>query len=124
MSVPNDHLFIEGLQVPTRIGTTSAERAFPQVLRLSLRLGLPLENAGRSDRLPHSVDYAAVIQAVRSAITKHPFNLVEAVAETAAQSVFEFAPVQWVEVRVAKKIFPDVEAVGAFVRRERAAGKR
>lgn len=116
-----DYLFINGFESACRIGTTKEERAFPQILRISLRIEISLDKAGKTDDLKFSVDYTDIIKDVRRALTQQEFNLIEAVAEKTAKIILGHTLVQAVEISVGKKIFSGIESVGAFVRREKKA---
>ena len=53
-----DMLFLEGLEVPCRVGCTDPERATPQSLRVEVRLYCPsLRDAALADDLERTVDY-------------------------------------------------------------------
>ena len=120
-----DYLFIEGLEAEVRIGTTKAERAFPQVLFLSFKLVLPLKKAGQSDHLKHTVDWALVINQIQRHLQGKSFALVETVLEQVAALVLKQKAVQAVEVRADKKIFAGIHSVGASIYRTRnSAGPR
>ena len=53
-----DMLFLEGLEVPCRVGCTPEERATPQSLRVAVQLHCDnLQRAGETDDLAATVDY-------------------------------------------------------------------
>jgi dihydroneopterin aldolase len=114
-----DHVFIDGMEVACRLGTTEEERAFPQVVSVSVKIYLPLKRAAESEDLSLSVDYAAVADDIRRSLAAGPFVLVEAVAEMVAHCVLKQPLVEAVTVRVEKRILAGIRAVGAEVHRER-----
>jgi dihydroneopterin aldolase len=115
-----DHLFVEELEMSCRVGTTPKERAFPQILKVSLSIFMSLEKAGKTDDLQNSLDYADVISKIKKCAGETQFSLVEKVAEVIAAEILNRAPVQAVSVCVSKKVFPDIKAVGAFIHRQKS----
>jgi dihydroneopterin aldolase len=114
-----DYLHVTKIEIPCRVGTTADERAFPQILTLSFRVELPLSKPGETDDLKHTIDYTHLIQAIKTAIEKRTFNLVETVAETAASLILENPMARATEVAVDKKVFAGIDSVGVFIRREK-----
>jgi FolB domain-containing protein len=114
-----DRIRIENWHVNCRVGHTAAERAFPQIIVVSVDIFTPLARAGTSDRLPHTVDYDAVLRRLRARITARPYNLLEAVAADISDVALASRGVNAVRVHVTKKIYPDVDAVGVEIHREK-----
>lgn len=112
-----DFLFIENMRVACRIGTTAEERAFPQILSISLRLETCLEQAAKSDSLDNTVDYASIIESIRSICQSNVFTLAESLAGKIAEEALRHPMSTAVEVRVGKKVFLDIESVGASIYR-------
>lgn len=112
---------INALEVWSRCGCTSAERAFPQRLELDVTLELPLGEAGRRDDLAKTVDYAAVVANLKKALEAGEFHLAEAVAERAAEVVLSDSAVAAVTVQVRKRALPGIAWAGVEIRRERGA---
>ncbi len=108
------------MELPCRVGTTVEERAFPQVLKVSLRLETPLAKAGLSDSLNDTVDYAAVIENIKKVGSSQSFVLVERIAEIIAETVLKNPLIHGVEVKVGKKVFSGIENVGANIYREKS----
>ncbi|MGD0016893.1 MAG: dihydroneopterin aldolase [Verrucomicrobiia bacterium] len=96
-----DKIVISDLEVEARIGATEAERARPQRLLITVELERDLLQAGRTDDLAATADYAAVADLMRGIATSKPRNLVEALAEELAQAIIsrKFADTVTVEVR-------------------------
>lgn len=103
-----------------RVGITPEERAFPQLLRMDIQIFLPLSAAAKTDDLSKTIDYAALCENVRAALSSKTFTLVEAVAEVAAQVALESPLAQAVSVRIEKRVLVGTSCVGAKIWRERA----
>ena len=60
-----DIIFIDDFRISTLIGVYPREQSVPQTVEISLQIGLPAQNAGRSDDLRDTIDYAAVVERLR-----------------------------------------------------------
>jgi len=99
----DDHLFLEGLELPCRVGCTPPERETLQSLRVDARLYCAtLEQAGRADDLALSVDYR-VATAMIAAVQGQEFLLIEKVAEVLAAVALADPRVERVELSVRKR---------------------
>ena len=100
-----------------RVGVPDSERRRRQKILVDLELSLDLKSAGRLDRVEATIDYAAVVNEVRSLVESHPFRLVEAMAELAAERILvKFKP-KAVSVRIRKFSVPGTESVGTEITR-------
>ena len=115
-----DCVFLDRLEVAVRIGTTQAEQAFPQLIHVSVKVFISLRKAGAKDDLPATIDYAAVASEIRSFTERTTFALAEAVAERCAAIALAFPGAEEVFVRVEKRIFTGVDAVGVEIWRSAA----
>ena len=98
-----DHLFLEGLEVPCRVGCTDPERATPQSLRVDLQLYCPtLRDAAVADDLERTVDYRLAGELI-DAVQGREFLLIERVAETLAEVALRNPLVERVTVGVRKR---------------------
>lgn len=98
-----DILFLEGLEVPCRVGCTEAERATLQSLRVDVRMECPsLRRAGETDDIAQTVDYRVAIDMIR-AVQEGEFLLIERVAEVLAAVVLKQPLVSTVHVTVRKR---------------------
>ena len=117
-----DCLFLEGLEVPCRVGCTDPERATPQSLRVELQLFCPaLRDAGVADDLEKTVDYRLAHEMI-DAVQGREFLLIERVAEVLAEVALRHPLVDHVTVSVRKR--PPVQGLewaGVRITRSRPA---
>jgi len=98
-----DRLLIKDLRARTIVGVHEWEQAQPREVRIDLDLTVDLEAAARSDELVDAVDYGAVCRLVVAHATASRCRLVERLAGSIAELVFEhFAGVRALTVRVDK----------------------
>lgn len=122
-----DTIHIKGLRLFAYHGVNPEEKRDGQTFVLDLRLGADLSRARRSDRLEDTVNYAAVVKAVRAAFTAQSFDLIERVAQAVCDAVLEgFPQVEEVSLLLQKPEAPvsaefDYMAVEITQRREEAA---
>jgi dihydroneopterin aldolase len=119
-----DTLLLHRLRFFGHHGVLPEETARGQDFEVTVRLELPLGEAGRTDDLGHSVDYRAVHQVVRGVMEGPPRKLVEALAERVAEAVLQSFPlVHAVEVEVVKLNPPVDFANGGLAARVRRTRK-
>ena len=124
---PMDTIKIKGLRLFAYHGVSPEEKRDGQTFVLDLRLGADLSQARRSDRLEDTVNYAAVVKAVRAAFTAQSFDLIERAAQAVCDAVLEgFPQVEEVSLLLQKPEAPvsaefDYMAVEITQRREEAA---
>lgn len=124
---PMDTIKIKGLRLFAYHGVNPEEKRDGQTFVLDLRLGADLSQARRSDRLEDTVNYAAVVKAVRAAFTAQSFDLIERAAQAVCDAVLEgFPQVEEVSLLLQKPEAPvsaefDYMAVEITQRREEAA---
>lgn len=82
-----DRVTLRNLRVFTHIGCTSEERRVGQHLEMDLEFFMDLREAGSTDRIGASVDYAEAALRARAAVERMEANLLETVAERAAASL-------------------------------------
>ncbi len=118
-----DTLTLSRMRFHSRHGLLPEETVRGQDFEVTVRLDLPLADAGRSDELARTVDYRVVYEVVRSVMGGTPRRLIEALAEAVAGELLaRVAQIQAVEVEITK-LNPPVDFVSAGVtvriRRER-----
>ena len=115
---PMDIIFIDDLRVETLIGIYPREKAVPQTIEISLRIGASTASAGASDDIRDTIDYAVVAERLRAELGARHFNLLEKLTEHIATWLLENFAAQWVRVSVAKiGILPGVKRVGVVIER-------
>ena len=98
-----DLLFLEGLEVPCRVGCSDPERATPQSLRVDMQLYCAsLRDAAIADDLERTVDYRLAGDLI-DAVQGREYLLIERVAEELAQVALRNPLVDRVTVSVKKR---------------------
>jgi len=114
-------IFIHDLRVETKIGVYEWERHLPQTIRIDLEIGLPSARPFTSGDFADAVDYAAVVDRIKTLAANNPHPLMERFAESVAQLVLAEFGAPSVKVRVAKLApVPGVRELGVMI--ERVAG--
>jgi len=114
-SARTDRILIKGLRCSAHVGVPESERRRRQRVLLDLELALDLRKAGRSDRVKHTVDYAAVAREVKKLMEGRPFILVEAMAELVAGLILKRFRVKGVTVRIRKFSVSGTKSVGVEI---------
>ena len=83
-----DQIVLEGLRVECIVGDLPHERIYPQELFLEMKLACDLAPAGASDQLADTVNYVAVIDAVRLALIEAKCQMIERAAQVAVEAAF------------------------------------
>jgi dihydroneopterin aldolase len=111
------HLFVHDLVLACRIGVHAHERDRPQRVRLNLDLAVA-ETEQPPRQLADVVDYAALVERVRGALSEGHVELVETLAERVAALCLEDPRVRSARVRVEKlEAVADAAAVGVEIER-------
>lgn len=115
-----DFVIAHKIETFCRIGCSADERAFPQRLLVSARLGVDTKRAALTQDLSDSVCYATVCSLIREIGASRPWVLVEELAETCAKQLFDsFHLISEVHLVVEKFILPGVAWVGVEIHRNR-----
>jgi dihydroneopterin aldolase len=115
----SDNIFIEGLKIACHVGTTAAERAFPQPLVIDIELYLDIEKAGQTDDIKYSIDYVSVVESVKKLTAKKKFRLLETVAESIAHELIRSTSAESISVKIKKKIYPAIDSFGVHIQRSK-----
>ena len=108
-------IFIRDLTVDTVIGVYEHERHDARSLLLDLEIELYHHDAARTDNLADTIDYGAVIEAVREKLAGTRYYLLERLAESVVALVLERFGAKHVKVSIAKTgIFAGVGNVGVM----------
>ena len=98
-----DTMKLERIQLYGRHGVFPEENRLGQRYYVSLEMKLDLRQAGETDDLRHTVDYAAVYKLVKSIVEEETFKLIEALAEALASRILDaYVTIHEVTVRVVK----------------------
>ena len=106
-----DSIKVHGLRVDTHIGVSGEERSQPQAVLIDIDLRVDLSQAGRTDRLEHTIDYAMLVSSVAQLVRSEPVHLLEHLAEKIAEVLLTTKGVMTVTVEIAKESPPVEENV-------------
>ena len=80
-------MFLKNLVLPCTIGVTKEERAKKQNVIVDIEIFCDLSQAGKTDDLTKSINYAQVQEQVTAVVTKSEFILLESLAQTVASLI-------------------------------------
>ena len=83
-----DRITLTGVDALGYHGVLPSERENGQPFIVDVVLHAEIRQAGRTDDLDHTVDYSEVADTIVAAITGQPLNLIEALAQRIAESIF------------------------------------
>jgi dihydroneopterin aldolase len=93
---------IEGIELRGHCGVSAEERAVGQVLVVDVRLE-PVSCPGtESDAIEDTVDYAHVVDVVRSIVAGSEFRLLERLASVVADTLWDELDLSFLEIAVTK----------------------
>ena len=119
-----DRISLLDIMVYGRHGVSDEEQAIGRPFAIDVEVSLDLRQAGVTDDIGATVNYAALCEVVRQANEAGPCRLLEAFAERIAKEVVASFPVAEVTVRVRKPHPPVGMLVGsAQVEITRGAGE-
>lgn len=115
-------IVVERIEFRGRCGVTSEERARPQPLAVDLELDCEMGQAGLSDDLRQTVDYAAVVHRIVETGTDRETQLLETMAEQLLLVIFQEFPVDRIKLWL-RKLSPPIthvtRSVGITIERTR-----
>ncbi len=117
-----DKILLSGAQFFARHGVSAEERRVGGRFVVDVELDYALGRAGGSDNLADTISYSEVYRVVREIVENKSFQLVEALAETIAQTLLARFAATAVRVRVKKQPPPIqgiVDYAGVEIYRER-----
>ena len=103
-----DSIVIKGIRFHGHHGVPKAERQVGGHYEIDATLHCSLINAGRTDALEDTIDYAAVVDLIVDVGTQQSFQLIEALAETIATEILKRFTIDTVHLTV-KKLHPPIE---------------
>jgi dihydroneopterin aldolase len=97
-----DTIFISDFRLDILVGVYDWETRIPQKVQFDLEIGLPGRQAGRTDKLGDTIDYAAVVHRIEASLAQEHFGLLEKLAEHIAELVMRDFKSPWVKISVTK----------------------
>lgn len=98
----NDHIFIEQLQLPARIGIYPHEKTGTQTIVLDIQLMLDLRPAAHSQQLSDTLDYAQLSEQLAAHCISQHTELVETLAEALCHICLAHSRVTCVTLKLGK----------------------
>ena len=115
-----DLVFVEDLRIQTVIGVFDWEREIKQIVSIDLEMAHDIRAAAASDAIDDALDYKAVSKRLIGFVEASEFQLVETLAERAADIVLTEFPVAWVRLKLSKPgAVRGSSAVGVIIERRR-----
>lgn len=116
-----DFIFIEELRVDAHVGIYERERVAAQPIEITLTFGVP-DEAAQDDDIAKTIDYAKVIERIRSELATRHFNLLETLGEYVIALMLDEFQAPWVKISIAKLgVMKGVRRVGVQIERARTA---
>lgn len=103
-----DSITIKGIRFHGHHGVTKQERDVGGHYKVDVILRSSLAQAGRSDALEDTIDYACVVDLVVEIGTQQNFQLIEAMAETIATEILKQFAIDSVSLAV-NKLHPPIK---------------
>ena len=122
MSMEDDSIRIQQLEVQAHIGVPEDERASLQRLTFNLTLWPVRWSEELRDEIERAVNYANVCTAVKKFVEPRRDRLIETLAAALAAHLLEAFEIRRVTVELRKYILPEVEFISITVTRERREG--
>ena len=113
-----DKIIIEAIEIESVVGVYPHEREHPTSLLVDIEVVVDTRAAAISDDLVDTLDYAAVVDQVRTIAAATQFYLLEALVQRMADAVLEHSLAQCVKISVKKpRILSGCGAVGVQIER-------
>lgn len=98
-----DILYLNGLKIDCVIGIWDWERQTTQTIVFDIEMAMDVRKAAAHDRIEDTLNYKAVTKRLINFVGESQFQLVETLAERAAELIQNEFGVPWVRVRLNKK---------------------
>ncbi|MDX2201736.1 MAG: dihydroneopterin aldolase [Hyphomicrobiaceae bacterium] len=113
-------VLIRDMEIVASVGVFEHEKRYEQRIVVSLELDVADDYDGRSDRLEHVLDYAAVVEGTVRLVQAEHVHLIETLAERIAALCLADPRVLAVKVKIEKPdVLPQVRSVGIEIERTR-----
>ncbi len=107
-----DEVFLEGIELFGYIGVLEDEKREGQTFYIDVALGVDLREAGKSDLLARTINYAEVFTLAEQLMDEARCDLIETYAEQLAEEIFAYFDLaQTAKITVRK---PDAPIEGKF----------
>ena len=110
-----DHVRLNDIVIFAHLGVTEAERQVGQRIHIDLDLEMDLGLPAQSDALGDTANYEEAYRMVESVVEGSQHRLMEHLADTLIQHLFEEFPARTIRVRVRK---PNVPFAGSLASAE------
>lgn len=97
-----DVIYLQGLAIETVIGVHEWERRIRQTVVFDLELGADIARAAATDSIADTVNYRDVAKRLTAFVSQSEFQLVETLAERAAELLLTEFRVPWLRLRLDK----------------------
>ncbi|GJD12386.1 Dihydroneopterin aldolase [Galdieria sulphuraria] len=102
-SIMRDKVLLSGMTFFGRHGVAKAENELGQKFEVDIEISADLKQAGNTDRLEHTINYAEVYYLVKHIVEGEPHKLIESVAEDVAKRILsQYERAVDIRVRVMK----------------------
>lgn len=119
-----DVIHLSGLEVFAHHGVFDHERRDGQLFVLDIDVEIDATLAAQSDDLDHTVNYAALADAIHACVSRDPVNLLETLAARVLRTIFEYDSAQAATVTIHKPQAPmSVEIAGVSLTMSRERGQ-
>ena len=114
-----DFIFIENIETETVIGIYPREKVAKQKIVIDLLVALP-ENASPRHEIADTLNYADIVDRLRSLLQTGQFGLIESLAELICETILDQFNTDGVRIRLSKiGIIPGVKRIGIIMTRQR-----
>jgi dihydroneopterin aldolase len=114
-----DKVFIKNLVLSCKVGVTQEERAKKQNVTVDIEILCDLSQAGKTDDITKSINYAQVQEQVTTAVKDGEFKLLEKLAQTVASLILKDSLAAQVTVTVKKEKYATQPSMGIEITRDR-----
>lgn len=119
---PSDLVLIEGLEVEAVIGVYDWERMILQRLVFDIELETDIKPAAAADDVALTLNYKAISDHVIDYTKLSSFKLIESLAESVVQQIFQHFPVSIIQLKLSKPgAVPAAQNVAVRIYRTRDA---
>ena len=114
-----DKLIIHDLATECRLGVYDWEKKKPQPVLIDVELAIDARKAAKSDAMRDAVDYAALVNLIKTTAAERAYNLLETLADRLADKIIQQFSSE-VVVRVKKRALPGIGYAAVEVQRRRS----